>query len=95
MTEPDQYFYNPAFHFKLLCIALAGLNVLVCYGTMFRRVSSLPPHSDTPLQARIASGVSLFLWTGVIICGRLITFYRPFPCENNEVQAFFVRCLLL
>ena len=26
MTEPDQYIYNPAFHFKVLFMAVAGFN---------------------------------------------------------------------
>ena len=94
MTEPDQYLYNPAFHFKLLFIGLAGLNVLVFYVTMFRRVSALSADADAPVAARVAGAVSLCLWTAVIICGRLITFYRPFPCQGDEALAFFVRCQL-
>jgi len=94
MTEPDQYFYNPAFHFKLLFIALAGLNVLVFYGTVFGRLTALNPDADPPVEARVAGAVSLCLWTAVIVCGRLLTFYRPFPCEGDEALAFFVHCLL-
>ena len=42
MAAPDQYIYNPAFHVKMLLVALAGLNVLVFYLTIFRRVRDLP-----------------------------------------------------
>jgi hypothetical protein len=28
MAEPDQYIYNPAFHFKMLFMAVAGFNAL-------------------------------------------------------------------
>jgi hypothetical protein len=94
MTEPDQYIYNPAFHFKLLLIALAGLNVLVFYLTTFRRVTSLGPGDDLPLRARVGGAASLIFWIGVIICGRLITFYRPFPCDGPEAKAFLVDCIL-
>jgi len=94
MTEPDQYFYNPAFQFKLLFIALAGVNVLVFYATTFRTVSTLGAGAETPRGARIAGAASLVLWTAVIVCGRLITFYRPFPCEGDEAAAFLVRCIL-
>ena len=31
LTEPDQYIYNPSFHFKLLFLTLAGLNIIVFY----------------------------------------------------------------
>lgn len=94
LTEPDQYFYNPAFHFKLLFMALAGLNVLIFYTTVFRRVSALAAGAAAPAAARFAGAASLFFWIAVIICGRLLTFYRPFPCEGEEAQAFLVRCLL-
>jgi hypothetical protein len=48
MTEPDQYLYNPAFQFKLLLIALAGLNVLVFYATVFRHLGALAPGVEAP-----------------------------------------------
>src|SRR5687768_5642711 len=77
MTYPDQYIYNPAFHFKVLCLALAGVNVLVFYAATYRHVSVLPPDRGAPFGARAAGVISLACWTAVIIFGRLITFYRP------------------
>ncbi|MEE2635966.1 MAG: hypothetical protein VYE68_01880 [Acidobacteriota bacterium] len=94
LTEPDQYFYNPAFHFKLLFMMLAGLNVLVFYTTVFRRMDAFAVGDDVPVQAKFAGAASLCFWIAVIICGRLLTFYRPFPCEGDEARALFVRCLL-
>jgi hypothetical protein len=35
------------------------------------------PGEPAPFRARIFTLVSLLAWTGVIACGRLITFYRP------------------
>jgi hypothetical protein len=74
---PDQYFYNPAFQTKLLFMAVAGLNVAAFYLTMYRRVSAGGPEDEAPLSARIAGGVSLVCWLGVIFAGRFITFFRP------------------
>lgn len=93
MTEPNQYIYNPAFHIKLLFMALAGLNVLLFYSTLFRRLGTLPPGVAPPPAARIVGAVSLACWTAVIICGRLITFYRPLECFEGEAAAFLVYCL--
>jgi hypothetical protein len=31
----------------------------------------------------MAAAVSLCLWLGVIVAGRLLTFYRPSPCEGD------------
>lgn len=74
---PDQYIYNPAFQSKLMFMGVAGLNVAVFYLTMYRGVARTGPTDEPPLPARIAGGVSLACWIGVIFCGRLITFFRP------------------
>ena len=95
MTEPDQYLYNPAFHFKMMFIALAGLNVLVFYVTMFRRVSALGAGAAAPHVAKVSGAVSLIFWLAVIICGRMITFYRPPPCVPGEAIGFLADCIIL
>ena len=94
MTEPDQYIYNPAFHFKMLFIGLAGLNVLVFYLTTYRRVTA-PGAGATALHvARLSGAASLVLWIGVIICGRLITFYRPPDCNPGQAIGFVADCII-
>ena len=75
--QPDQYFLNRAFHFKLVFLTIAGLNVLAFYGTAFRHLKQLGPHDEAPLPARLMAGISLACWIGVICAGRLLTFYRP------------------
>jgi len=80
ITEPDQYIFNPAFHLKLLFMALAGVNVLAFYLTLFGKVKALGPGADAPPAAKAVGAASLFLWTAVIVCGRMLTFYRPFNC---------------
>lgn len=92
MTYPDQYVYNPAFHLKVLCLALAGVNVLVFYATTYRRVNALAPDREAPFGARAAGVISLACWTAVIIFGRLLTFYRPIGCVPGETVAFLARC---
>ena len=94
MTVPDQYVYNSAFHLKLLCLALAGANVLVFYVTMFRRVKSLGLGAPPPALARLNGAVSLVLWMTVIICGRMITFYRPNVCQPGQAVGFLANCIV-
>jgi len=93
MTEPNQYLFNPAFQFKLLLLGLAGLNVLVFYSTVFRRVATLAPGVDAPRIVKLFGATSLICWIGVIVCGRLITFYRPGLCGPGEAIAFVVGCI--
>jgi hypothetical protein len=76
-ASADQYMYNPAFQLKILSMGIAGVNVLIFYTTMFRKVRTLKPGENAPLPARIIGGVSLVCWLSVITFGRLITFYRP------------------
>lgn len=94
MTEPDQYILNPAFHLKMLFIVLAGANALTFYVTV--GASALAPQVAVrvPRAAMIIGGVSLSLWAGVIIAGRLLTFYRPLECEPGSL-AFVLTCLPL
>ena len=92
VTEPNQYIYNPAFQFKLLFMGIAGLNILVFYTTMFKRVKGTPPGDDTPGGAKAVAAVSLCVWIAVIICGRLLTFYRPGDCELKDA-GFLATCI--
>lgn len=80
MTEPDQYIYNPAFHFKLLFMAVAGLNVTVFYLAVFRPLRTLGAGADAPRSAKFIASTSLLCWVAVMVCGRLLTFYRPDLC---------------
>jgi hypothetical protein len=76
---PDQYVYNPAFHLKMVCVLLAGVNVACFYLGVLHRVSG---------------AVSLVLWTTVIVCGRMITFFRPSPCRLGEAAGLIADCIV-
>jgi hypothetical protein len=76
-ATPDQYLFNWAFAVKVTFFIIAGLNVAFFYSRVFRRLQTLGPGATPPLAARIAGGVSLSAWIGVMAAGRLLTFYRP------------------
>ena len=77
VSAPDQYLFNPAFQIKMLMICLAGFNMLLFYRTAFAEIRLAPAGGIPVIRARLMGGVSLVCWTLVIICGRLITYYRP------------------
>jgi hypothetical protein len=83
LTEPDQYIYNPSFQFKVLFIMLAGANALTFYITTYRRATAPNAPSDAPRAAKAVAVVSLSLWIAVIVCGRLLTFFRPGDCPSS------------
>lgn len=94
VTFPDQYVYNPAFHLKMLCVMLAGVNVLVFYLVVFRHVRSFEPGAQAPPLAMISGAVSLALWITVIVCGRMITFFRPSGCSPGEAIGLLAECIV-
>ena len=83
MTEPDQYIYNPSFQFKVLFIMLAGVNALMFYKTSWGRATADNAVPDAPRAAKVAAVISLSVWISVIVCGRLLTFFRPGPCPTS------------
>jgi hypothetical protein len=75
---PEQYFYNPSFWWKGAFMATAAVNVGAFYlSSAFAEVRALPAHADASPRAKLIAGVSLAAWTGVLVCGRLLTFFRP------------------
>ena len=76
----------------MLFMAVAGVNVLAFYLTLFRRVRTLEAGADTPRAAKIVAAVSVSMWIGVIVAGRMLTFYRPFNC-GPDGPAFLATCL--
>lgn len=68
-----KYVGNSAFNLKLMLIAVAGLNA-VYFRLRLRDI--LDTRDVTPSSIAVGS-LSLVLWSGVIVCGRMITFYAP------------------
>ena len=77
VTAPGQYLYNPAMQSKIVLMMIAGVNMAVFYGTAAAAVSVTGADDLPPIRARVIGFVSLACWLGVIVGGRLVTFYRP------------------
>jgi hypothetical protein len=56
------------------------MNALSFYLMPWRRIRRLEPGVPAPRSARVIAVVSLSMWLGVIVAGRLLTFYRPGVC---------------
>ena len=75
---PEQYFYNPSFQLLITFVLVAGVNAGLFYVTpAYAEVQRLEPGGDAPWRAKVIAGTSLSCWMAVLICGRLITFFRP------------------
>jgi hypothetical protein len=64
-AEAADSYGNVAFRIKMLMIVIVGLNALV-----FHR------NPATVTRARLAGGVSLTMWTGIICAGRAIAYIQ-------------------
>ena len=76
-TAPDQYLFNPAFQTKLFFMLIAGVNMLIFYATTATEVKRSDAALVLPVRVRAIAAISLACWCAIIVCGRLITYYRP------------------
>lgn len=65
---------NPAFRLKLVLITGTVINTAVFHGGFFRSVKMWNQGAKAPVEVKTIAILSLFLWTAVIICGRLIAY---------------------
>ena len=67
-----QYIENPAFHAKMLCILLAGGDVL--YLTWDHDVWQIGSGQRAPAFVRVLAASQVVLWVGVIYFGRMLPY---------------------
>jgi len=73
-AHATEFAANPAFRLKLALVAAACLNAAVFHRWPFRSVSAWNVDAESPPAAKLAAGLSLTLWFGVIACGRLLAY---------------------
>jgi len=71
---PVRTYLNIFFRVKVVMLLLAGVNVWVFYRTVYRRVADWDLDGIPPKAARWAGGVSLVLWAGIVVAGRMIAY---------------------
>jgi hypothetical protein len=72
--DPARYFANIGFRIKMLLVLAAGLNALWYYLKINSAMRSWDPHGDTPALAKTIAFISLGVWSGVLLLGRLIPY---------------------
>jgi hypothetical protein len=69
MSNASTYAGNLQFRLKFACMGLAAINMLVFQFGAYRHVARWDT-GKTPLSAKLAGGLSLSLWIGVVFFGR-------------------------
>jgi hypothetical protein len=73
-SNADKYFVNGPFRFKMLCMALAAVNMVIFHFVTEKSVKQWDEGVPTPMAAKVAGVLSLFFWALVIAFGRWIGF---------------------
>jgi len=73
-TNALVYFHNTFFRAKMILLVLAGLNMLVFELTARKTIDRWDRDSTTPSSAKVVATISLVIWIGVIVAGRVIGF---------------------
>jgi hypothetical protein len=68
-------------------LVLAGLNVWLFHSRVERRVAEWDLAPVAPLAARVAAVISLILWAGIVVAGRMIA-YNWFDCDIQPQPDF-------
>ena len=84
---PVRTYQSVFFRIKVVMLILAGLNVWVFHRGVQRSMSEWDVQSVAPRRARMAAAVSLVLWAGIIVAGRMIA-YNWFDCDIQPQPAF-------
>jgi hypothetical protein len=75
-AEAAKSYGNPIFRIKLILLLLVGINPLIYYRTIHRKIEAWDSSVHPPFPAKIAGGVSLTLWAAIITAGRVIAYYN-------------------
>ena len=71
----DSYYANPFLQTKLSLLMLIGIHGLVFRRSVYYGAAEIDRLPKLPLRAKLAGGLSLALWLGVVTCGRWIAYY--------------------
>ncbi len=71
---PVRTYLNIFFRIKVAMLLGAALNVWVFHARVYRRVGEWDLDPVPPKGARVAAGLSLVLWAGIVVAGRMIAY---------------------
>jgi hypothetical protein len=73
-AQPMRYYGKVFFWTKIALLGLAGVNALIFHVTTYRSVAEWDNDPVPPFGAKLAGGLSIALWAGVVVFGRLTAY---------------------
>ena len=84
-AEPVRLYGSPSFWVKMVLFALVGVHALVFHATVYGHPQTLDAGISS--RAKLAAVLSLVLWAGMVMSGRLIAYSESFEPKNlSEYQ---------
>ena len=74
-SEPVKCYKTWSFWVKMVMMGLAGVNALIFERKLYPTVAGWDTTDVIPGGAKFAGAASLFLWAGVIFCGRWTAYF--------------------
>jgi hypothetical protein len=71
---PVKTYLNIFFRVKILFLLLAGVNTAVFHWRIAGNMSDWDRDPVPPRRVRLAGGISLVLWAGIVVAGRMIAY---------------------
>ncbi len=69
------YYQNPYFLMKMSMLFLVFVHAMIFRRSVYRNPAALDAPAGPPAAAKVAAIVSLFIWLGILSCGRLIAYW--------------------
>lgn len=73
-ADPHRYFPNLSFQWKIGLILIAGINALWFWFGEHKQLQQLADGEQAEFRARFIAFLSLLIWVGVIVGGRMIPY---------------------
>ena len=74
MSNATGYVHNPYFIRKMVCMALAAVNMVVFEFVTWRSVKEWDTGAAIPVATKVAASLSIILWVLVVFFGRTVGF---------------------
>ena len=74
-AKAELYYHNPFYWTKMTLLLLVGVHALVFHRSVYGNTEELDRAPRIPTRARVAACLSLFLWIGIVTCGRSIAYW--------------------
>jgi hypothetical protein len=76
VSEAEKLYGSWPFRAKLVLLLVAGLNPLIFHQGVYRGVQDWDLAPVPPAQVRLAAVLSLVLWSGIVVLGRMVAYFH-------------------